>query len=260
MPRRIIRKNRKYGKKRVSRRVSGYNPDGDRNGYRMAGSLAKKSKVQFALRKDLTYISPKLGLTGCMPQSLFTQHRYCEEIALASDNLTGYTGSQYVFRLNSLYDPNLTGVGHQPQGYDQMAQFYNTYRVYKVDIYVRVTAISHTGLYLCTAITPFNVSYDLGLKQQSEILENTNTNAYDGFVGNVAVQNNVYIADIEGQKRQAVFDDLLFRAKTDANPANVSFFRLAMGSTDLTTGAAMRVMVGLTFHTMWSDRISLPQS
>lgn len=260
MPRRVIRKNRKYGKKRSSRRVSGYNPAGDKNGPGVFGSVVKKSPLQFARRKDLTYLTPKLGRVGCMPQSLYTQHRYCEEISLSSDNITGYTGSQYEFRLNSLFDPNLTGVGHQPQGFDQMAALYASYRVYKVDIYLRVTAISHSNLYLATKITPFHTAYNLGLKQQSEILEQSNCNCYDGFVGNVVQLNNVYIADIEGQKRQAVFDDLLFRAKIDTNPANVSIFGIAMGSTDLVTGAAMKVMVGFTFHTMWSDLQPLPQS
>jgi len=33
------------------------------------------------------------------------------------------------FRLNSIFDPNLTGTGHQPLGYDQYSTFYGRYRV-----------------------------------------------------------------------------------------------------------------------------------
>lgn len=33
------------------------------------------------------------------------------------------------FRLNSLHDPDLTGIGHQPRGFDQIAEFYTRYCV-----------------------------------------------------------------------------------------------------------------------------------
>lgn len=45
------------------------------------------------------------------------------------------SGSDYAintFRLNSIYDPDESGVGHQPYGYDTLEPLYNNYRVYKV--------------------------------------------------------------------------------------------------------------------------------
>lgn len=42
-----------------------------------------------------------------------------------------------VFRAFSIYDPDLTGTGHQPLGHDQMALLYQRYRVLgsKIDVY-----------------------------------------------------------------------------------------------------------------------------
>ena len=45
------------------------------------------------------------------------------------------------FSLNSTFDPDRTGVGHQPWGRDQMATLYNTYRV--VGCKVTVNAMNH---------------------------------------------------------------------------------------------------------------------
>lgn len=43
----------------------------------------------------------------------------------------------YVFNLNSIYDPDRTGVGHQPLGYDQWSAFYNRYRVIGAKVVVQ---------------------------------------------------------------------------------------------------------------------------
>lgn len=39
----------------------------------------------------------------------------------------------YLYNLNSIFDPNRTGTGHQPGGHDQWAVFYSDYRVFRVD-------------------------------------------------------------------------------------------------------------------------------
>lgn len=43
-------------------------------------------------------------------------------------NLTSLA-PQVTMNLNSIYDPNRSGVGHQPMGFDQLATLYNRYRV-----------------------------------------------------------------------------------------------------------------------------------
>lgn len=54
------------------------------------------------------------------------------------------TTFDYVWMLNSLYDPNNTGTGHQPLGFDQYATFYNRYRVFKVK-YVLISCTPNAG-------------------------------------------------------------------------------------------------------------------
>lgn len=53
-------------------------------------------------------------------------------------NMTGGAGTALqVFRGNSLYDPDFTNVGHQPNLFDQMAALYNHYFVEASSITVR---------------------------------------------------------------------------------------------------------------------------
>lgn len=52
--------------------------------------------------------------------------RYSEQVSI--NPAAGFAGD-YVFSANSLFDPNVTGTGHQPYGFDQMSAFFNHYCV-----------------------------------------------------------------------------------------------------------------------------------
>lgn len=43
--------------------------------------------------------------------------------------LSAAGNAQTVFSLNSIYDPDVTGIGHQPRGHDELATLYKRYRV-----------------------------------------------------------------------------------------------------------------------------------
>lgn len=42
----------------------------------------------------------------------------------------------YIYRLSSIFDPDFTGVGHQPLGHDQVSQLFERYQVWKVDFII----------------------------------------------------------------------------------------------------------------------------
>lgn len=58
--------------------------------------------------------------------------RYADTVTITSP-LAGIPGT-YLFRANSIYDPDYTGAGHQPYGHDTYATIYNHYRVVKSTI------------------------------------------------------------------------------------------------------------------------------
>jgi hypothetical protein len=73
-------------------------------------------------------IQNNIGLLTKSP-SRTVKLRYAEQQVL---NPGVGSSDSYVYRLNNMYDTNLTGSGHQPRGFDQMAVFYAHYEVLSV--------------------------------------------------------------------------------------------------------------------------------
>lgn len=59
------------------------------------------------------------------PKSIITKIRYCEDLSLATSSTPSYNN----FRANGLFDPDQTGIGHQPLYFDNYAAIYTRYRV-----------------------------------------------------------------------------------------------------------------------------------
>jgi hypothetical protein len=71
------------------------------------------------------------SIATVVPNELFIKLHYVEQFTL---NAALTSTDNYVFRANSLFDPNYTGSGHQPYGYDQWTTFYTGWVVEKCAI------------------------------------------------------------------------------------------------------------------------------
>ncbi len=77
-----------------------------------------------------------------MPNKTRTKLVYSQFVTVtAAQQVTG----KYSFRANSIFDPDITGVGHQPKFHDQMALYYARYRVLASSIKVGDVFISNTA-------------------------------------------------------------------------------------------------------------------
>jgi hypothetical protein len=99
--------------------------------------------------------------------------QYCEGFSIGS-GAAGNIGT-YVFRANSIYDPNLTGGGHQPMGRDLLAGLYNHYTVLSSKIVAYFCPVDVTnaaipnilGIYLNEDSTT-TATYAVNLIEQSK--------------------------------------------------------------------------------------------
>jgi len=79
---------------------------------------ARKSKARASKGQALTTVNRSLQPFP---------NRYVCKLKYATTVVTDALGS-YIFNLNSLFDPDRTGGGHQPYGFDNLALLYNRYR------------------------------------------------------------------------------------------------------------------------------------
>lgn len=101
----------------------------------MSESAAKRAKVHEA------QLIP--GIDGIrtfgFPNSIITKLRYCDQIQVTS-TLGAMTG--YVFAANGIFDPDVSGTGHQPMFRDNYAAIYDQYVVIGSKITVTMTNVT----------------------------------------------------------------------------------------------------------------------
>lgn len=96
-----------------------------------------------APRKKSTYLYVPRALSNKgfgFPDKLITKLHYSD---VGTITCTSGVQSQYVFRLNSIYDPDYTGTGHQPMYRDQFVALYNQYAV--ISSKIKYTVINTTA-------------------------------------------------------------------------------------------------------------------
>jgi len=82
-----------------------------------------------------------------VPAKLHVKLRYQQNVSLS-----GVTLETQRFRMNSLFDPDSTGTGQQPQGFDELAAIYTRYKVNACRM--RVTYYNEAGKAVNVITTP----------------------------------------------------------------------------------------------------------
>ena len=77
------------------------------------------------------------------PRTTTRKLKYVESFGL--DSSTASALATYVFSCNGLYDPNITGTGHQPYGFDQLMALYNHYEVLSSKIKITIADSNATN-------------------------------------------------------------------------------------------------------------------
>lgn len=178
------------------------------------------------------------------------------------------TPSIYSFRANSIYDPNLTGLGHQPMGHDQMALLYAKYIVLGSRITVKIWSADASSniISICGIITDADTTIGpSGAFQMSEILEN-NKVSYKYVTHRVDVAKPTTITRNFSAKRFFNVKDMRdnhaeYGAQIGANPQDQAYFHVFVNPMTTTADAPpLQAWVKIEYLVSFSQPKDLTES
>lgn len=185
------------------------------------------------------------------PKKLCVKQRYCEVIQLATAG--GGTGAlnYYSFSANGMYDPNITGTGHQPMYFDQYGALYDHYCVIGSKISVRFTPTSTA--YPCAIVGVFVNDDTTVTPTLFGIMENSL--AVHTTVPNTA-NNNYRLTRKWSAKKffgKAPLANTELQGTTSGNPTEQSFYTIFIDSSAAAAAASVQAEVTIDYIAVWKE-------
>lgn len=187
-----------------------------------------------------------------IPQRFITKMKYSETFVISSGQ------PRYAFRLNSIYDPNYSGVGHQPYGRDQLSALYNRYRVIAAS-YV-ITGFNASSA-IRVAAQPSNELLTAGTV--SEMCENPRAQFIVQYPGAQPqkIVGKTYLPSLVGRSKSQYMADDRYASQVDTNPAEAAYITvIAQDLTDSFGALSINCTITMEYTVEWFDVIHLGQS
>ncbi len=199
------------------------------------------------------------------PEVYYAKMTYCTRIVL-SGTTGGITAAGHSFRLNGLYDPDLTLTGHQPYGFDQISPLYGRYAVYGASVTLTVYNNINPDAALCWRIYGSQDTYNFAGRLYEDFVEMPQSGAIVCSIAsggeNATTVNLGYIdlAEIDGLSKSSMLEEPAYTSSTTANPT--LGVQLMLGVVDLvgTNSPQIKCIVSIVYHTRWVQRKGQQQS
>lgn len=190
----------------------------------------------------------------CAPRMIVPLKYVSEKLSIVC---TSGADNYYLFNANSIYDPDRTGTGHQPLGYDQWQNFYSHYRVLSSKI--SVVANSSTS-------APFNIVINsmpsttgaTGIDPSREGRGKMRCGGDQGKLVKISRFNKIH--NIIGVSRRRIIDDDVFGAAFNASPAGTCCWQIWVQPFDETTTTTISFKAEITYYVLMTYPAFLTQS
>lgn len=171
--------------------------------------------------------------------------------------------SGQTFRLNSPFDPNQGGVGHQAMGFDQWAQFYNRYTVLSAKIHYQAANIDSLvksgvhGIVIHNPVTSLPSSTDIQALSEDD-------DGVHGFIPHDGTQS-VLTKSVDIGKYFTItnpLEDDTLQAVVTAVPAKqlYAYCWLACAPGTLTVGGLTTFCIRISYDVVFTEPKDLPLS
>jgi hypothetical protein len=191
--------------------------------------------------------------------------RYVQNFSLGTSATAHTYGSSLDFKLNSLFNPTSSG-GHQPFYFDQMALFYNRYRVNRVRVVVVAvpltdgTTYEFSGILTSPAVssTIAGATTDVVLEKpmvQSVKLQTAGSMGSGRLVWDI--QLHVAVGTTAKEYSSNTSD---YSALFSASPARVPLLQLAAANISAAAAQNVRCTAEVTYYAEFFERLVPSQS
>ena len=213
-------------------------------GRAFGGSQGSSKKARTGVRGGTASKKNKF-ITGKTTRATF---RYSEAVTITSNAVQGALGT-HVFSANGAYDPNVTGVGNQPRGFDELMALYDQYTVVKSSINVRFMNQGNSRPYVGIMVRDTNsVSstvtdmMEYGDSKVSALpLQRLSEDKPGGFI-----MSSCDVAKFSGSKD--VLDNPELKGGAAKNPDEGIFYHICAGSVSDSAAQSVDALVTVTYE------------
>lgn len=210
----------------------------------------RKSKKKFSRKNKLS--SLRLRGVSLMPDTLFLKLKY-EQVTQGATAVT----NTHRYALNGLFDPDLTGGGHHPLGFDQWMNFYEAYEIHASKISVRIL---NQGLVMANAaVYPANnatvlTNYSTASEQPYSVRRSIGSS--DGGHNIVTLNNYMNMEKFEGRNT----DSVNYVGNVTSNPGITREWHLMISSSDVASNLNVAFNTKIVYYVKLFRRQNLAQS
>ena len=196
-----------------------------------------------------------------VPNSKVVKLRYCTTI---SRNPALGVASTYIFRANSLFDPDFSSIGHQPMGFDQWATFYDHYTVVGSKITANFMSSNSSATTGSAIVGVYLKDSSAAITDVTTLMEQTNV-GYKVMTASAAGQKATVSKGFSTKKFFGIRDirdnRQLLGAPMSQNPTEDAYFHVFVGPTDGGTDPdTVHIVVTIEFMAILTERKALGQS
>jgi hypothetical protein len=222
-------------------------PKKNKNGGRASGRSGNAKASSF-----------QTSLLGGVADRARMKLKYVTVIPLTTITTTG--AFSYVWRGNSVFDPDFTSSGGQPTNYDDWAGMYNQYRVWGSTFSVKpITTLSGTEPTLY-AVGPRHISSSITFASQSDFISEPYVKANATSIYRSGAPDSHFFCSMSTPKFQGLTHDE-FKGRDDltalvsANPTEVWFWHWSVTNIDPTVTSEIGGLVEIVYDVEFFDRV-----
>lgn len=208
-------------------------------GSSQGGAVTKKKKGSYIPKSK-----KKKHILGTTTRATL---RYSANITVTSAAVFEAVGT-HVFSANGAYDPDITGSGTQPRGFDELMALYDYYTVTASRVKVRYANNATTRPYVGIVVR----DSPTGVPDAKTLFESSDSKIADRILGRLSEDNmscamthNVNVGSFLGRK--SVMSDSELKGTAGANPAEQVYYHVNCVNMDSSSSSSVDCVVTLEY-------------